>query len=216
MDDVQNVSPPETLAQEDPATGEVLENQNTEQEEGQETPEYVTKKDLEQFGSELARRLKQSARDRDRAIEQQLQAMKKRIESAGVQLGPEQEAKLRQSIADELEGGEGDEADPETNAGDDDVHPVFKMTANIFAQEGVEITAQDPEFKDVDAALNDPNGSMEKYLSVLYTAIGAKKSRLANQQESASARTASGGASDKKGQFVAKNAADYWSRAYKK
>lgn len=185
-----DASEAETASTQEPAT----------EQEAQEQPAYVTEERMQQVVSKAVesglRRAKQSAADRDRAIQQELEAVKSRLGAAELELSPEQEEALRENIGQSYdEQFEQAQAQPEaqpTGGQPEQDHPVYAFTQEVFEQEGVEITPEMPEYKAVEEALNDPNGSMAKYSKVLYEQVNAAKDRIEKQQETASARTASG------------------------
>ena len=56
--------------------------------------------------------------------------------------------------------------------------PVIAETFGVFEDEGIEINTSDPEYKALEAILNDPSGNIHKYRKELYKQIEAKRERL--------------------------------------
>lgn len=72
---------------------------------------------------------------------------------------------------------------------------VANQIEATFQEVGVRVTPDDvDEFKTINAAWNDPNGSLAKTLIAVTKAAEAKAARLALQKQNAAARVVSGGA----------------------
>lgn len=175
-----------TSAQETPAQGEA-----------QETPvsqTYVTKVELDQILAETLRRAKQSDKDRMKQIDEKLNSIKTRLEAGGTQLTPQQVNALREQI--EEEGGEGQVTaqasamTPEMKAQAEFVYAQLEAT---FADVGVTVTPNDPEYREIKAVLDDPNGSLAKLIRVAARQAEAKVERVASLKQGASARAVSAG-----------------------
>lgn len=70
---------------------------------------------------------------------------------------------------------------------------VFNQIDAVLAEHGVQITPNDPEFKTIDAALRDPQGSLAKTMLTTAKAAASKAQRLAQTKGSAPARVAGSG-----------------------
>ncbi len=70
---------------------------------------------------------------------------------------------------------------------------VFSQIDAVLAEHGVQITPNDPEFKTIDAALRDPQGSLAKTMLITSKAAASKAQRLAQTKGSAPARVAGSG-----------------------
>jgi hypothetical protein len=207
------------------ATGTATPEQASAEQVAEATPQesqataYVTKEDLDRFGAELLRREKQSSRDRMKAVEDKLTAIKTRLESGGGQLSQQQVAALRAQVEEDLDGGRREDAPasaitPEMQAQAD---YVFDQIDATFDEVGTQVTANDPEWKIVQDVLDNPKGSLAKALLAANKAAMQKAERVSKQKGSAAARVPSGGAGQQNLSGVsANNAHDYWGRAYKK
>lgn len=194
--------PPETPAPAAPA-------------EQQQEQQPLTRKDVEEIVGKVFQRVQQSSRDRDRNIEAKVQELTKVIQQAGYQVTPEAAAKLREQAEATVDQQQAP-TQPEQQA-EGDFGPgnqVFDATMAIFKEEGVEIGKTDPEWSQIQAALDDPNGSPIKYGKALTRAIEAKRTRVTSQQQNANARTLGGGTSS--GSTPAKSARDYFEQAHSK
>lgn len=212
----QSQTSPEPVA---PNTATPAENEQEKQ------PQYVTVDQLSQFGKTLAAQLKQSDRDRSKRIEGELAQMRELMKNAGVSFDPNQEQKLREEIANRIDGSEPAQVEAvqqqQTPAS---VDPVVEFVSGAFDEVGTAVTRNDPEWaglqKVIDATFNDP--SPKAAARVLAAATEAAKQKAARQttsQEAAAARV--GG---EKGGAVTGNgpndpnapAADFWKAAFKK
>lgn len=181
-------------------------------------PQYVTKDDLAQFGNQIVKQLKQSVKDRDNRIEQQVGELKGQVEKLGIQFTPQQENALRTQIAERLETEAAEPQAPQpaqTNA-DDLVNQFVNETLSVFG-EGVKANPNSPYFADLQKALtanfNNPNPAGVNKAIIEY---GRKEAaRLASQQENADARVLGGGGKTEPAATDAP-AADLWKSAYKK
>jgi hypothetical protein len=195
---------------------QVPEQQETPQES--QSPAYVTKEDLERFGAELLRREKQSSKDRMKAVDDKLNAIKTRLESGGGQLSQQQVSALRAQVEEDLDGGQveapASAITPEMQAQADF---VFRQIDETFADVGMQVTANDPEWKLVQDVLDNPKGSVSKAIRAAAEASRMKAERVSRQKGSAAARVPSGGAGQQQLSGVsASNAHEYWGQAYKK
>ena len=161
------------------------------------TPSYVTKEELEKATAEIIRRVQQSNKDRQKQVNSELDAIKNRLSGTGVQLSQEQEQALRGKISDDLDGNP--EADvpastttPEIQA---QIDYVFSQIEDAFSVVGQKVTENDPEWKQVEAALNDPKGSLGKTISAATQAAALKKQRTQARQAGAEARVTGAGGS---------------------
>jgi hypothetical protein len=190
------------------------------QEKPAETPSYVTKEDLMQFGDTIVKRINMASKDRTQRIETEVKAITARLEKAGATVSPEITQNLRQQVEAELETQELPQqpaaAAPTTPAsapGTGD--PVYDWTMEAYKTEGLDIKPTDPEFSQIKAALDDPAGNMFKYQKTVMKAIDAKRERTASQTATADARVL-GGSDRPPGQAQPKTAHDAWAQAYDK
>lgn len=188
-----------------------------EAQEKQQAPQYVTKEELGQITEEILRRAKQSDRDRAKQINDELLEIKTLVTKTGVQITPEQEAKLREELTDKIDAElptQGQSAAPTASQ----PAPVDKFLADVFAEAGTQVTPNDPEWKDLQAVLdktwNDPQG-LPKVLVAATKAATAKAARTAAMQETAAARVGGGG-SQITGNVSATTGLQMLEQAYKK
>lgn len=92
------------------------------------------------------------------------------------------------------------QASPQADVNADDVIQqnvdfVYAQIGETFAEAGVEVNQNDPEFKGIDAALRDPKGSLAKTLRAANKAAEEKAARLKAHKEGAAARISGGGGS---------------------
>jgi hypothetical protein len=161
-----------------------------------EQPQYVTKKDLDQFATEIVSRVKQSDRDRTRNVETQLKGITEMLTKANVAITPEMQAALRGEIESRVDGetqATPEQPGPQQPQGLGPGHPVFDATMEIYETEKLDVKATDPEFRNIQTALDDPNGSMVKYIMAVQKAVSEKRERLELQKDTADARTLGGG-----------------------
>ena len=159
-------------------------------------PAYVTKEELERTTAEIIRRVQQSSKDRAKQITNELSAIKSRLEVTGVQLSAQQEDALRNKISDELEnpaeqaGAQASALPPEVQA---QVNWMYSQIDETFADIGTKVTPNDPEWKAVQTAIDDPKGSFSKVILAAGKAANAKAERVNDQKTNAPARVVSGG-----------------------
>ena len=159
------------------------------------SPKFVTQEELERFGAELLRREKQSSKDRMKAVDEKLNAIKTRLETGGGQLSQQQVNALRAQVEEDLDGGlekaPASAITPEMQAQIDYADQVMHES---FADAGMTVTANDPEWDDIQKVLDDPKGSYGKLARVSEKAAMRKAERVKTQATSAAARVPSGGA----------------------
>lgn len=185
------------------------------------SPAYVTKEDLERFGAELLRREKQSSKDRMKAVDEKLNAIKTRLESGGGQLNPQQVAALREQVEEDLDGGgarqEAAPASALTPEMQERIDYAEVVMKDAFTDAGVTVTANDPEWKLIQDVMDDPKGNFGRLGRAAEKAARQKAERVNTQKGSAAARVPSGGAGQQNLSGVsASSAHDYWGAAYKK
>lgn len=179
-------------------------------------PQYVTKEDLAQFGNQLAKQLKQSARDRDNRIEEQVNSLKELVTKSGVQITPQQEQALRSQIAEQLETEEAEPEQPQPRQNADElVNQFVNESLSVFG-EGVKANPNSPYFADLQKALtanfNNPNPAAVNKAIIEY---GKKEAaRITSQKENADARVLGGGGGIATGTDANAPAADLWKQAY--
>jgi hypothetical protein len=203
-----------------PPTGETTPQapaaQSAPQEQQADKP--VTRKELEDAVENAFRRAQQSSRDRTNKVETEVQRLTQVIQKAGLQVTPEAATKLREQ-AEAVVDQQQPAAQPEQPGAPAQDEPgpgtvVYDWTTAYYKTIGAEIAKTDPEYQQVKAALDDPNGSLVAYQIAVQKAVAAKQSRIASQSQNADARTLGEGSSS--GQVTAKNARSYWDVAHNK
>lgn len=206
-------TPEQTLQAQTSQQGQPAENtQETHQ------PQFVTKEDLAQFGNQIVKQLKQSARDRDNRIEQEVKALKDRLTPLNVPLSPQQESALRTQIAEQLEA---EDAQPEQQApqpgnADDLVNQFINESLAVFG-EGVKANPNSPYFADLQKALtaNFNNPSPAAVNKAIFEYGRKEAERIANQSANADARVIGNGGRTEPAQTDAP-ASSLWKQAYSK
>lgn len=195
---------------------QALTGQSAETTQETQTPQFVTKDDLAQFGNQLAKQLKQSARDRDNRIEQQVNDLKVTIEKSGIQVTAQQELALRNQIAEKLET-EDAAPEPVNQPGTNADELVNQFVTESLAPFGVTLNPNSPHFPALQTAIaanfNNPNPAAVNKAIIEY---GKKEAeRIANQQTNADARVigSGGGPANPNSDLPA---SDFWKEAYKK
>lgn len=179
-------------------------------------PQFVTKEDLAAFGNQLAKQLKQSAKDRDNRIEGEINNLRKKLEAAGLQITPQQEAALRTQISEEVETTEF-ENDPEHGTPDNAPPSLDAFTADILEPFGVTVNPNSPHFPALNKVLqetwNDPNaGGIVTKALIKYGKAEAE--RIANQQTNADARVIGQGGGAPSNVSADTPASNLWKQAY--
>ena len=189
------------------------------QEQAQES-KPLTEADFRRIAREEATRTAQSLVDKasyrlSREAQDRIEALRMSWKDAG--LTEEQaQAKINQiAMSDLTSKPQPSQASEEAPDFEPSGNPAADLVASIFDETAVAIGPDDPEYKDIMAAWNDPKGSMPKLAHAAYLAVEAKKNRTQAQNNSAPLRTP-GGASGAPGNTMANSAHDYWSAAYKK
>jgi len=167
--------------------------------QGEQQEKPLTRADLEVFADQLVRRVSQSTKARNEQVTQQVAALKEFVEqSTGQKLDKVAEAKMRARIEEQLDAADSEQVIPQ-DAEQPDEHPIITMTKGIYEEEGIEIKPNDPEYKDVEAAYNDPKGSVAKYVRAVMGAVEAKRERLETRDNTAEARASGGGGNNPSG-----------------
>lgn len=217
----ETVQPGET--QQPPSAEQVAET--TPQENGQEqSPQYVTKADLDQFASKIVTQIKQSDKDRSKRIEGELSAIKDLVSKTGVQLNPQQEQALREEIGERLDQETSPETASQTQLANQQAvssDPVSEWAKGIFDEVGTTVTKNDPEWakiqKTLDENFNDPSPAALARVTAAFTvAAQTKAARVSTNQEAAAARVGGGGAATNGNTNPNAPASDFWKEAYKK
>jgi hypothetical protein len=186
---VELATPPEpTSAQTTSATTEAAQETPVQ-------PAYVTKAELEQMMTETLRRVKQSDRDRAKQTDDKLNAIRTRLETGGAQLTPSQVNVLREQIENESEVPAQAPASALTPEMKEQADYVYAQLDATFEDVGAIVTPNDPEYKAIKEALDDPKGSLAKVIRIAGKAAEAKAARVASQKENAAARTIGNGGS---------------------
>lgn len=164
--------------------------------EQQETPQYVTREELERHSAELLRRVKQSSSDRAREVDRRFDEIKASMETRQAPLSVEQQSVLRQQIEKQVDGPEQDGQAQST--GEQAIQSLNAFIGAVFADVGVAVTVNDPEFKalqdSIDRAwtVDGPQGLVMVQRAAI-KAAEAKAARVTSQKNSAQARVVSGG-----------------------
>jgi len=193
-DDLQGDQPlEEEQVQEVPAetTEEESEAQPQEQQQ-EEQPKYVTQQDLDRLADEIIRRTRQSNKDRDTRIQAQLDGMRETLKQSGLTMNEQQESALRQTIEQQIDNAD-EQTDQPSPEFQQQVEFVYEQIQSVFADTGTDVVQGDPEFKIIEAALNDRKGSLAKTLLAANQAATQKANRIASQREKATARVGSSG-----------------------
>lgn len=216
----QTVPTAGTATQQEPLTSQQTPPTEQPAETAQEPkPQYVTAEDLEKREAELLRRFKQSNRDRNTRIDEQLTTIRSLLEKPGVTLTPAQEAALREDLGNRLDA-EDTQAQPGNAQPPNGDQLVTQFVSDVFAETGTQVTANDPEWKDlqkvIDASWNDPKGGV-KVTTAAIKAATQKAERLKADQENAPARVVGEGGVSTNGQTIDPNApaSEFWKQAYK-
>lgn len=181
-------------------------------EQKQDQPQYVTKEMLAEAIEQGVRRAQQSAADRTRNVENRVKELTATL-SKFVPVTPEIEAKAREQAQAEVDAQPADpsqEATPQGAGEPGQGNPVFDVTQGYFQEIGMTVEKSDPEWKAIQQSLDDPNGSMAKYMVTLQKAVTAKQVRVSEQSAAAPARVVGGGSSATGA--PANSAKDYYDR----
>lgn len=158
----------------------------------QEQIKYVTAEELERNNAELFRRWKQSSSDRAKQVDQQFAEMKALL-TKDAPLTEQQESVLRKSIEAQVDAAPMERSDavpPELRA---QAEFVYSQIDETFAEVGMSVGPNDKEWPPLEAALNDPRGSLAKTLRVAAKQAEEKIVRVSSQKKNAQARVVSGG-----------------------
>lgn len=175
---------------------------NTSAQTEPQTEEPINREVVEQIAREVATRIAQSqvAKGENRINEVIQNKFKALEESKGaLNLSDDQVAQARQKIVVDAYSAV-EETPTNVPAQSPDVDQAIQFMnaeiGNVFAEIGTSVTKADPEFADLQKAVNDswndPRG-LVKILRAAEKAATAKAERTAKQQENAQARVVSGG-----------------------
>lgn len=174
------------------ATSEEPGSEQDATQESQQTPKVVTMEDLNQFGENLIKRMKQSTSDQ---IKNQLATYNQVVklqESTGHPISKEAQDKARQAIRDSVLAGQDAEeaAADQTGAMTQEQWSeyVADQTLAAFKKVGVEVVPGDPEWKKVEKSFLQSE-NLADHLHIAIKAAEHKKARLASEDETAGART---------------------------
>ena len=162
--------------------------------EQQTEQQFVTKEEMARAVEEGFRRAQQSAKSRAQAVEARVTALATSIEGlTSTPLNAEQKVKLREQVEAEIDQQNTQEPPEEPTPGFSDGNPVYDWTMETYKLEGVTITQNDPEWAQIKATLDDPQGNIIAYQRTVFKAIEAKRQRTASQSQTADARVISEG-----------------------
>jgi hypothetical protein len=193
---IEPVAPAEGTITPEPTSEPVTTPEGEAPEKQPEQPQYVTKEEMDQIMAETIRRVKQSDRDRAKQIDGKLTEIKGMLEKAGTPVTPEQEAALRNQITDQIDVVEQEPQPAGQIAAQPADDPLGAFLAEVFDEAGATVTPNDPEWKEVQEALdanwNNPKG-LPKVTIAAAKAAEAKAERTAAMHETAPARVGGGG-----------------------
>ena len=228
-DEISHAAPTEEIAPEAEVQETTTEEVSPPAEPPKEKP--LTTDDYRQIAREEAMRIAQSQMAKgENRINQRIQERFDGLEANKglLKLTEEQVTTAQQQIINEEQmnafkpkangqQASGSEAAPSEDQFRQNVSAVYAEINAVVADEGVELTENDPEFKILDKALSDPNGSYAKTILAAGKAAETKAARTKAQKENANARVTGGGGSTQTGNAKsAASAHDAWGDAYKK
>ena len=204
-DEISHAAPTEEIAPEAEVQETTTEEVSPPAEPPKEKP--LTTDDYRQIAREEAMRIAQSQMAKgENRINQRIQERFEALEAnKGVlKLTEEQVTTAQQQIINEEQmnafktKANGQQASsPETAPSEDqfrqNVSAVYTEINAVIADVGVELSESDPEFKILDKALSDPNGSYAKTILAASKAAETKAARTKAQKENANARVTGGG-----------------------
>ncbi len=157
-------------------------------------PDYVTKDDLKAFRSEVLDRAGQNAEKKIKANLRAYEGMAKFQADLGAPIDPAVQEKARAAIINAGYLAE-DSEHPQQNAQADDqwAQYVSAQLDETFTEIGVQVNPGDPEWKPLEQALSDPNGSLAKVLRMAAKQAEIKKERVASKTSKAKTRVGSSG-----------------------
>lgn len=159
------------------------------QEEPQQEVKYITEEQLNQVIAQTKRDLKQADKQRAKQIKQEVDTLKQRIITAGIQVTPDQEQKLYNQVVDSLDEGEGD-TDVQDAISPDDIPPEVMPALEWMNRQNLQITADDPEFKKFLEPVFDVEKLDQADITLAMSqAVNEKRARLGLQQDRATLRT---------------------------
>jgi hypothetical protein len=187
---------------------------NPSQTTGEQQQEHLTEEKIRLIARQEARRASQSLTDKAEArIQEKLDAMKQ----SGVEPTPEQEEKLRSTVAQQITEEERSNggAAPQPTPAQGPVDPRVKIALEAMTEEGVQVMDGDPELPALLEVLNNPGVKPYQIVKATQKAIEAKRERTTLQASTAHLRTPAGGGESSSGTPAA-SAHDLWKDAYKK
>ncbi len=181
--------------------------------------QYVTAEQMEQFADRIVtqtvRRVNQSASDRDRFIKTEIGKVKGLLEQSGAKLTPEQESTLRDNIEKQFDEAGADSQEQGPGA-ESPAAFIEAQAKRVFQKVGVTVEPGDPQWKKIDEALKDPNGSVAETLLAIKDAAEEKKALLASNKANASLRSPDSAGSQPAGPKEFSSANEAWENAYSK
>lgn len=180
------------------------------------------KKELDRRDAELMRRVKQSSKARNDAVNDEITRLKGLMkDTLGVEVDEAQEKVLRDQVEkqfDELDNptqedlpDDGDQAESQR---DQIARYVFEQSSRIYERLYVDpVIKGDPEWAKIEESLKDPDGDADSHFITVMEQGQLKKARLADRKSKAKSRTPSGGAGGKRTPMP-KNEKEAWDEAY--
>jgi hypothetical protein len=213
----------ETPAAQDQAPADAPTTQTPETPKELFTPEQ--REYLDAREAQVKRDLKKSSKARTAQIEKEVSDIKAKLETGGAPLNPQQEAVIRQTIEEKIDGPDDEQPgqrpaapSPDPNV-DSAIDYLNSQIADVFEDVGTAVTKSDPEFKEIQEAVDkhwtDPKG-LAKILRVVGKAAEKKAERVATLNEGAAARVIGGGGGQPSGDAPAQSASELWGKAHKK
>jgi hypothetical protein len=229
-DDISQAAPTELVTPTGAQVPETITPQVNPPEEPQKetplTPEQIAA--IEKIADQRAARIaqSQSAKSENR-IQKTIQDRFKALEQTKSTLGltDDQVKQAQQKIVTEAYASPEEttpttQPAPEVTDADQAIQYMNAQIANVFEEVGTSVTRTDPEFtelqKAVDASWNDPKG-LVKILRAAEKAATTKAARLQTTQQNAAGRVVGGGSqSSGQAQPQARTSLEGWEQAYKK
>lgn len=192
--------------------------QPAEQKETPKEQKFVTEDQLAAAVEKGVRRAQQSAADRNRTIEARVSELAQQV-SKFTKVTPEMQQQMVRQATDEVDQALSATSQESTEPETDDPgegNPVYAWTRDYFTVEGLTIEKDDPEYKQIRTALDDPSGTFAKYTKVVMKAVEEKRQRMDADKEAADARTLGAGSGTSNALGTDVNVLDLFQDAHRK
>jgi hypothetical protein len=202
LDDISQAQPDQLPIEEVAEVQEETAEGQTPEEQPKEKP--VTLADLQELEKRLNSRVQSQVAQGENRINDRIQKRFAALEQnkGALKLTDEQVTDAKRSIIEEEQMREFSPENPQgagtqTNVPDMNEAERFVMdqVEAVFAEAGIRVTTNDPEYKAIESAWNDPKGSLAKTLIVVNQAAEKKANRIASLKKNAGARVVGGGGS---------------------